>query len=88
MNLQIDYDELMNLIKEGILQNNKDEIIGLLLQKGLINTCNQENWDKQAYSYLDSVAYSIIISLKKHFKDELKIIEEDAEIMTILSELS
>lgn len=80
----IEYNELKQNIKDGILRHHKDDFIGILFLKGRVSVYDQKcftNYDTLLDSMLDQIIYNIIINLKIQFNESLVITQEGVEIM-------
>ena len=75
----VEYDELMELITNGLLKHDKDKILGMALIKGSINTSNQAEWDDMVSAFVNGMAFNVLINLKDKFKENLMIIEDGSE---------
>jgi hypothetical protein len=77
--IKIEYDELIDIVSKGILQNNESLFKGITLIKSQAPI--PERIDEQIDVIVQGIAYSVVSSLKKRFKEQLIITEEGKEIM-------
>ncbi len=81
--MKVNYNNIMNSIIKGLLNDNEDKIIGqMLLQTEhpiaeLIG--NDEESFNKVYSFLAPTAFSVLSELKNQLGDELIILDEDNE---------
>lgn len=84
--MKVNYDNIMNSIIKGLLNDNEDKIIGqMLLQTkhpiGELIGNDEESFNK-IYSFLAPTAFSVLSELKNQLGEKLQVLDNDNELIS------
>lgn len=83
--IEVQYEDILNTIIDGIIRHNEPEIVGKMLTNRSISMYDLDDrveLKRRVRLYVSQDAYGILVHLKKHLGKNLRVMEENEEIMT------
>lgn len=79
------YDQIMNSIIKGLLNNNEDQVIGQMLLQTEYSIdqliSNDEASFSKIYSFLTPTAFSVLVEMKNSLGEEFIVVDENDKPM-------